>query len=112
MRSRRLNLPMSMRKTLLLPIAACVVALFLTTSARAAAPEPVIDQSSTQAGVTSFINFCCNNIGQTFTAGRDGNLAGVNIDTRAALGPITPLRVTIRNVEGSVPGDTVLAETT
>ena len=35
----------------------------------------------------------------------------MNISTRHALGPVTPLRVSIHNVEGSVPGSTVLATT-
>ncbi len=57
------------------------------------------------------INDCCNYVAQTFTAGRDGLLAGVNIDTDAAGTPDGPLRVSIRNFEGGVPGETVLATT-
>ena len=52
---------------------------------------------------------------QTFTAGRDGVLAGVSIDTYDANEepptPSAPLRVSIRNTENGLPGQTVLATT-
>jgi hypothetical protein len=92
-------------------IATCVSALLLCGSA-AAAPGPVVDQSfTTPGGATASINDCCALVAQTFTAGRDGLLAGVNVDTRNPVFTVPSLRVSIRNVEGSVPGETVLATT-
>jgi hypothetical protein len=70
----------------------------------AAAPAPVVDQAYTAPGsVTSSINDCCAFVAQTFTAGRNGLLAGVNIDTRNPVFTVPSLRVSIRNVEGSAP---------
>jgi hypothetical protein len=78
----------------------------------AAAPAPVVDQSfTTPSNATTSINDCCAFVAQTFTAGRTGLLAGVNIDTRNPVFTEPSLRVSIRNVEGSVPGETVLATT-
>ncbi len=90
----------------------CVAALVLCSSAKAAAPTPVVDQSYYgRVSLSAAINDCCNYVAQTFTAGRDGLLAGVNIDTEVAQAPDVPLRVSIRNFEGGVPGETVLATT-
>jgi hypothetical protein len=100
-----------LRRTVL---AACVVALVVCAPVRAAPPAPVVDQSFTSPGnLTAVINECCNFVAQTFTAGRDGLLAGVNIDTYDATPsePGAPLRVSIRNTEGGLPGQTVLTET-
>jgi hypothetical protein len=72
----------------------------------------VVDQSyDGTVNLSAAINDCCNYVAQTFTAGRDGLLAGVNIDTEVAQGPEVPLRVSIRNLEGGVPGETLLATT-
>ena len=95
-------------------LATCVVALAVCAPVRAASPAPVVDQSFTSPGnLTAIINECCNFVAQTFTAGRDGLLAGVSIDTYDATPsePGAPLRVSIRNTEGGLPGQTVLAET-
>ena len=97
-----------MRKLL---TATCVAALLMCGSA-AAAPAPVVDQSfTTPSGATTSINQCCAFVAQTFTAGRNGLLAGVNVDTRNPVFTVPSLRVSIRNVVGSVPGETVLATT-
>ena len=80
-------------------------------------PEPAtLDQSFTSpGGAVEIINECCNFVAQTFTAGRDGVLAGVSIDTYDAdeepPTPSAPLRVSIRNTENGLPGQTVLATT-
>jgi hypothetical protein len=79
-------------------------------------PEPGLDQSFTSPGNSdSVINDCCNFVAQTFTAGRDGVLTGVSIDTfdtNVQPFPTTaPLRVSIRNTENGLPGPTVLATT-
>ena len=80
-------------------------------------PEPAtLDQSFTSpGGGVGIINECCNFVAQTFTAGRDGVLAGVSIDTYDANAepptPSAPLRVSIRNTENGLPGQTVLATT-
>jgi hypothetical protein len=79
---------------------------------QAGAPE--LDQSFTSPdNLTGFINECCNFVAQTFTAGRDGSLAAVNVDIYDANAAQldTPLRISIRNTEDGLPGQTVLATT-
>jgi hypothetical protein len=89
-----------------------IAAALLGSPAAAAQPIPEVDQSFTgPSDGGALINECCNYVAQTFTAGRSGLLAGVNISTGYTNGPVTPLRVSIRNVEGSVPGISVLATT-
>jgi hypothetical protein len=94
--------------------ASCVAALMLCSPAEAALPAPAVDQSYTTRTtdlVATAINDCCAYVAQTFTAGRDGLLAGVNVDVQLAQAPDAPLRVSLRNVEGGVPGEKVLATT-
>jgi hypothetical protein len=76
----------------------------------AAQTPPEVDQSFTgpHTGVADLTG-CCDYTAQTFTAGRNGVLAGVNIATEHQGGPDAPLRVSIYNVDGSVPGSAVLA---
>lgn len=83
--------------------------------ARAATPAPVVDQSFTSPnGLGAAINECCKFIAQTFTAGRSGTLAGVNIDVLSFEPTMRfPLHVAIRTVTpGGEPGPTILGETT
>jgi hypothetical protein len=80
----------------------------------AAAPAPVLDQSFTSPGhASAVIGECCDFVAQTFTAGRDGLLAGVNIDIYDATPtePDAALRVSIRTTANDLPTETVLAET-
>ena len=94
--------------------ATCAAALMLCSPAGAAPPTPAVDQSYTARTsdlVATAINDCCAYVAQTFTAGRDGLLAGVNVDVDLSRAPDAPLRVSLRDVEGSVPGETVLATT-
>jgi hypothetical protein len=93
---------------------ACAVILLLCAPVKAAPPPPVLDQSFTSpSGGAGIINECCSFVAQTFTAGRDGVLAGVNIETYDATvtEPDAPLRVAIRDVVNGAPGQTILAET-
>jgi hypothetical protein len=79
-----------------------------------APPPPLLDQSFTSpTNATGILNDCCNVVAQTFTAGRDGTLLGINIDTYDATPslPDPPLRVSIRNTLNGLPGSTVLATT-
>ena len=92
----------------------CAATVLGSAPAPAATPTPELDQSLVSpSDLGAAINDCCNYIGQTFTAGRDGLLAEVRIDTYAAndLALGVPLRVSIRNAENGLPGQTVLAET-
>ncbi len=93
---------------------ACVGTAFLCGSPSAAAQDAVVDQANTGgASADGAFNECCIYLAQTFIAGRDGILAGVNIDTRQGDPslPPSPTRVSIRNTVGSIPGETVLATT-
>jgi hypothetical protein len=89
------------------------VALLAPSTALGQAGEPELDQSFTSGDdLIGIINDCCNFVGQTFTAGRDGTLAAVNIDIYNGDRRVTaPLRVSIRNTENGLPGQTVLATT-
>jgi hypothetical protein len=97
----------------LLAITACAVALLLSSTARAAPIPSELDQSFTSSDNVAFIiGDCCDFVGQTFTAGRSGALTAVAVDVYHATPsePEAPLRLEIRNVEGGLPGDEVLAE--
>lgn len=61
-------------------------------------------------GVFAVINECCAFVGQTYTAGLTGVLAGVSVDVESNRD--FPLRVQIRATEGGVPTVTILGETT
>jgi hypothetical protein len=91
------------------------VALLVPRAALGQARTLVLDQSFTQGNdLDAAINDCCNYIGQTFTAGRDGFLAGVNVqiyDSNETPLDKAPLRVSIRNAEEGLPGQRVLATT-
>jgi hypothetical protein len=74
-----------------------------------AGAAPTLDQSFTSpSNLSGLINECCAYIGQTFTAGRTGVLAGVNIDV-SAFRKSLPLNVAIRSVDASgLPSSAVL----
>jgi parallel beta-helix repeat protein len=89
-----------------------VVAAVAPSTALGHADAPEVDQSFTSpSDLDAVINDCCNFVAQTFTAGRDGSLAGVNVDIQDANEPPEdgPLRVTIRNTRHGLPGQRVLA---
>jgi hypothetical protein len=97
-----------------LALTTSAVALLVCSPVRAAPPPPVLDQSFTSPNnATNVIGDCCEFVAETFTAGSDGRLAGVSIDTYKATPaePDVPLRVSIRNTVSGLPGTTVLAET-
>jgi hypothetical protein len=99
------------RKTRSLVVAGIAL---LACSPAGAAAAPVVDQSFTTPGhASTAIGECCDFVAQTFTAGRDGLLAGVNIDTYDATPTETDaaLRVSIRSTENGLPSETVLAST-
>lgn len=77
-----------------------------------AAAAPVVDQSFTgPENGQAAIGQCCAYIGQTFTAGRTGILAGVSVQVGAAFGVTNPLDVQIRTVDSSgLPTATILGE--
>jgi hypothetical protein len=75
-----------------------------------------VDQSFTSGGgLTDIINDCCAFIGQTYTAGITGTLAGVSVDVvyLQANGPAfnLPLDVQIRTIMNGLPSQTILGET-
>ena len=86
---------------------------------------PVVDHTFTDPGdptggsgllpASGLINECCNFVGQTFTAGRDGVLTGINLHLYEPNGdpavPAAPVRVSIRNTNGDRPGQTVFTTT-
>jgi hypothetical protein len=88
-----------------------VVGALLYSPAAAAPPTPVLDQASTSGSGTADLDECCDYTAQTFTAGLSGFLAGVNINTFISRQPAERLRVSIRDVQGSVPGERVLGTT-
>jgi parallel beta-helix repeat protein len=96
-------------------IALVAVGLLAPTAAHGQAGGPVLDQSFTSGNnLSAATGGCCNFIAQTFTAGRFGSLAGVNVDTYDANDPPNddaPLRISIRNTEHGMPGQRVLATT-
>jgi hypothetical protein len=61
-------------------------------------------------GLGAIINGGFTFVGQTYTAGLTGTLAGVNVDV-FAFNPTFPLRVAIHEVSAGVPTSTVLGET-
>ena len=87
-----------------------VLALLLSTPSANAQTTLVIDQSFTSpTNLGANINDCCKFVAQTFTAGRSGVLAGVNIDVLS--NKSSRLHVAIRTVEDGAPGTTILGET-
>ncbi len=72
---------------------------------------PVLDQSFTSPGyLGANINSCCRFVAQTFTAGLNGTLTGINVDI-TTIGNY-PLHIAIRTVANGAPSSTVLGETT
>ena len=75
--------------------------------------DGVVDQSFTTGNnAIAFINGCCAFIGQTYTAGLTGTLAGVSVDVVELPGSNFPLHVQIRSVVAGLPTVGILAETT
>lgn len=71
-----------------------------------------IDQSFTPGvNLSASINDCCAFIGQTYTAGLTGTLAGVSVDVGESGGFNFPLNVQIRSVVGALPTTTILGQT-
>jgi hypothetical protein len=75
----------------------------------------IIDQSFTSGGgLTTIINDCCAFVGQTYTAGITGTLAGVSVDVvyLEHTPPFNfPLDVQIRTLNAGLPSTTILGET-
>src|SRR5579864_1922709 len=72
-----------------------------------------IDQSFTSGtNEGANINECCAFIGQTYTAGVSGTLAGVSVDINEFVGHNLPLDVQIRVVSGGVPAYPIIGEAT
>ncbi len=83
-----------------------LILVFVST----AASQTVIDQSLTSPwNLGNAINECCPFVGQTYTAGATGTLAGININVTTAQSTY-PLKVEIRTVAAGVPTSTVLGE--
>ena len=73
----------------------------------------IIDQSFTFATDTGArINSCCAFIGQTYTAGLSGTLAGVSVDVLEYPPYNFPLGVQIRTASGGFPTTVILGEAT
>jgi hypothetical protein len=104
-----------MRGVRVVAVAVALAMLPASGGGAVAATQPELDQSFTSGDdLVGIINECCNFVGQTFTAGRDGTLAAVNVDiygNDGTPGDEAPLRVSIRNTENGLPGETVLATT-
>ena len=96
-----------MRLTRKALIVAALALSILSSSAQAAA---VVDQSfTTPNNLSAAINECCRFVAQTFTAGRTGDLEGVNIDVLGFRSG--QLHIAIRTVADGRPTATVLGET-
>jgi hypothetical protein len=91
-----------------------MVFLLLYASAYPVIAQTVVDQSFTSpTNLGASINDCCAFVAQTFTAGRTGTLAGVNIDVSSTPNNPFPLHVAIHTVTGNgEPSSTILGETT
>jgi PEP-CTERM motif len=90
-----------------------LVAVFLSLSAMPGLADSTVDQSFTTGGnPLIFINGCCAFVGQTYTAGLNGTLAGVSIDVVDLPGYNFPLNVQIRTVAGGLPTTNILGQTT
>lgn len=70
----------------------------------------ILDQSFVGQGAGAQINECCAFVGQTYTSGATGELAGVSVDIEEFSGNAFPLDIQIRTVSNSVPTTTVLGE--
>lgn len=95
-------------KTTGIAAATAILALVLALPSPA---QPVLDQSLTEPwNMGAGINACCSFIGQTYTAGATGMLAGVsiNVDAYGSL----PLHVAIRTVADGLPTTTILGDVT
>jgi hypothetical protein len=87
------------------------MAIQLAVFPLAAGAAAVVDQSFTNPDTAGpLINECCSPIGQTFMAGLDGTLAGINIYVESE--SVFPLRVRIFGTTDGMPNSTVLGETT
>lgn len=74
--------------------------------------DTVVDQSFTPIiNAGGDINECCAFIGQTYSAGLTGTLAGVSVEVREFSGFNFPLNVQIRSVVGGLPTTTILGQT-
>lgn len=73
----------------------------------------MLDQSFVSGGGTEIglINECCKYVGQTYTAGLTGTLAGINIDVTGNT-TTYPLDVQIQSVAGGLPTGIVLGDAT
>lgn len=88
------------------PVTATILGLPLSSSA-----QSILDQSFTApTNLSAVINECCAFVGQTYTAGVTGTLAGISIDVGS--GSSFPLHVAIRTVAGGLPTTTVLGDVT
>ena len=79
-----------------------------------AGADPLLDQSFTgPTTAQAALGACCAYVGQTFSAGRTGVLAGVNVQVEADASNSLPLDTAIRGVDSSgLPNSTILAQTT
>ena len=102
-------------------VCSCLAAALLLFGATVGANPITIDQSFTQGtGVGTQIGDCCALVGQTYTAGLNGTLAGVWVGVERvpfiggepAPDPFFPLNVQIRSVSAGLPTTTILGETT
>ena len=86
--------------------------LFATTTlALPLSVQSILDQSFTfPANLSAAINECCGFVGQTYTAGVTGTLAGISIEVVSS--SAFPLHVAIHTVAGALPTDTVLGDVT
>jgi len=74
-------------------------------------PQSVLDQSFTfPANLSGAINECCAFVGQTYTAGVTGTLAGISIEVVSS--SAFPLHVAIRSVAGGLPTSAILGDVT
>ncbi len=103
---------MSRLKTSLPRYGTALAALLLLCVGRSFG-DGVVDQSFTTGNnAIVFINGCCAFIGQTYTAGLTGTLAGVSVDVVEFPSSNFPLDVQIRSVVIGLPTAGILGETT
>src|SRR5262245_12417907 len=90
----------------------CLAMVLLLAASESRASTITVDQSFNAAtNLISSINDCCAFIGQVYTAGLTGSLAGVSVDVLESPGNNFPLDVQIRSVANGLPSLTILGDT-
>jgi len=95
----------------LFSVAAVFAAAAVLAPSASAQTGAVIDQEQTDASASGVLIARSQTLAQTFTAGRTGALAQVDLFLHRSESPLPDIIVEIRTVEGDLPSEVVLAST-